>query len=164
MKYREISVFKTTETRTVQKEKTKVQVVQTEKRREPVRKRWEPVTKEVVVRAPEFLDRVAAGKNVKYPLILSLRYPNGGVNWRVENRRELLRFAGFSDMARSNVVYVRAFKKGFYIECARYQNLEISKKWLPEVSHRSILSGEETDKLWKLFEKESCKAGFSGCK
>lgn len=155
-----ISIFKSKEPEVVPSEKPRQHIKQEDPETPPPKKQKEPVTKDVFIRTVFFLYCVAAEKEMSYPITLSLRYPNGGVSWVVENKEKLIDICTFRDLVKSNVIYVRFFETGLCIDCARYGRYEISKKWLPDIPHRSILSAAQIEELWKLLvKKEPSKDG-----
>ena len=117
----------------------------------PAKKR-EQTTKQLIVPAGTFLKCVAQRNRAKYPVSLSLRFPNGGVSWSVGNRAELLSLSHSDEVKRANLIYMCHIHDIVYIDVCRNGRLTVDKNCLPGVRHLSILSEDEMSRLWDIKE------------
>lgn len=157
MYYKEISIFKE-RTSEMEPGKTDPQKSRQEQKTEKTdQKKKEHTTKNVIVPARYFLACAAEEENIRFPVLLSLRYPDGGASRKIDSRTELTQIRKVEGIAKRNLVYFRAFGKILYLEFAKKGTYTIDKKWLPEIPHGAELSERDVKRLWKLLSKSAGK-------
>ncbi|MCC8026118.1 MAG: hypothetical protein LIP16_12590 [Clostridium sp.] len=153
MKYNDISIFKTHNLTEAKTPAPRGRTDTVPKAEGPEKKKGEYITKDIIVPAEHFLRAVLEHDENIYPLLLSLRYPSGGVNWKIENHRELAGMSRIPNLQKSNLSYFRVFEQALYMEFMKNGRFTVNKKYLPRLFHQSVLCRQDAVQLWKLLAR-----------
>jgi len=113
------------------------------------KKKKKHTSKELIVPGNYILDCLEGERKLIFPIQISMRYPKGGVSWQIGSRSELTGICHIKDLAKCNLAYARTIDKTLYLEFTKKGKITVDIKWLPEVSHGTVLSEIEARRLWK---------------